>query len=173
MFQPGYHDKACLAVIYIRTCGMDVKDIAMTVNHKMPFYAFDLLESVDSFDGIRQPAAPACTVYMAHRRHFVPTAAFTGVSEKERVYPFENSGRMPVPPFIIHGLPVWVTSRKQPPLAATAKQVEYGLHDSERVMLSPAPYQTGELFRQYGSDFPCHHRNADERIIIFLYQTAR
>ena len=112
--------------------------------------------------------APACTVYMAHRRHFVPTAAFTGVSEKERVYPFENSGRMPVPPFIIHGLPVWVTSRKQPPLAATKKQVEYGLHDSERVMLSPAPYLTGELFRQDGSDFPCHHRNADERIIIFL-----
>lgn len=149
-----------------------MKYIPLTVNNKMAFDAFDLLEAVNPLDRVRQSAATACAVYETDSRIFIASTPPSGIFYKKLMDSIEYAFGIPVSPFVIYGFPVRITQGQKPPLTATAQKVEYRFENTDGVVLPSAFHQRWERIDQNRPLPTVNLGNVNERIIIVLFQKA-
>lgn len=164
--------EASFSVIYIGACGVDTKDISLTVHDDVTLYPLDLLESVDALGRVRQTAPAARAVYETNRGTLVSSRFDAGMSEKDRMDFIKQSRRVPVPPFVVDRFPVWIARRKQPPLATTAYKIHHGLQNEYRVMPFDAFHQFRKQTDQGEPLLRLNPGNVNIGIIIFLRQIS-
>ncbi len=105
------------------------QDQSQGIHQHMAFAAFDAFATIKALGTRLRGDLDALAIHTACRGFGGPPLAAAFLVAQGCHYPLPHAGFTPVIEVIIHRIPVAVVARQQPPLTATAIDIENAIHD--------------------------------------------